>query len=101
MASSNVTDGGATTQQVGGGTFNAGEIEEVNGIVEDSSVAAAAETEHEWVVEIVSGDVVDTDTLDFRVQWDDGAGYADPDTLTVTPRLTIGLGAQADVACKP
>jgi hypothetical protein len=86
IASSHVTDGEATTQQLGSGTFEAGEIEEANGVVEDSNLPTATEIEHEWVLQTGASLSID-DTLDFRVLY---AGDP-PDTMTQTPRVTIIL----------
>lgn len=59
VASSNVTDGGATTEQLsgGGGTFQAGEISE-DGLVDTQSLAANGETELEYVIQYRSADIV-------------------------------------------
>jgi hypothetical protein len=83
--SGNVADGEATTQQLGSGTFDSGEIVEGSGLA-FSDLNADEETEFEWVLKLVAADVVDTDTIDFRVVLGGG-----PDvTYTEIGRLTVG-----------
>lgn len=88
VASSNITDGVATTQQMGAGTFVAGSIDEVDGNVANVSLSGDDETEVEYVLTIVSGDVTDAQTLQLRV-----IGLGDDTTAltayTNTPTVTV------------
>ena len=86
--SEHLADGDATTQQVGSGTFSAGEIAETDTFISNVGLTANEETELVWNVYVrISAN--QGDTFDFRVQYDAGAGYVTADTLTVTPRITV------------
>lgn len=83
--STSITDGEATTQQVGAGTFVTGEMSE-DGITAAISIGAATnETEVEYVLQLVSTDVTFGDTIELRVT---NAGVA-LDIYTNTPAITL------------
>ncbi len=91
-STSTLTDGGATTNRAtngisdpGGGSFVAGEQEEVNGVIENTQLTADNFTEHVWALLLVAAELSNGDTLDFRVTLNGG----DPGmTNNVTPRIT-------------
>lgn len=85
--SSNLTDDGATTQRLTGGTgsFEAGKVTE-DGLSSAGSVLNNLNrTEVLATLQIVAADVADGDTLDFRVYH----GSAAAPTYAATPRITI------------
>ena len=83
-------DKGATTQQLGSGTFTAGEIVAgTEAVAEDIGVTAGQETELEWVLTLIGAGITATDTIEFRTQYDTGSGYVTADTVTVTPTITV------------
>lgn len=93
--SASLTDGNATTNRATNGltdpaaTFDAGEIEDVDGIILDDPLAASGFTEQLWSLTCVSADVSNGNTIDFRVVYDNtGAGYTTM-TYNVTPRITV------------
>ncbi len=96
---SGLTDGAATTNRAtdgiadGTGSFNAGEQEETNGVIEDLRILFADFTEVVWGCKLIDADVSDTDTLDFRVAYaSGGGGFGDPGMLnSVTPRITVSV----------
>jgi hypothetical protein len=66
--SPNLTDGEATTQQIGSGTFVAGAVEETNATPTITFTSGSlSSTEIEFVVEIYGGQINSGDTLDLRV----------------------------------
>lgn len=84
-ASSNLTNGADTTQQLGAGTF----IANNNGIVEDGLLStldteAAKEWETEYVLVLAAGQVVSGNTVQVKVT----KNGADLDTYTDTPTIT-------------
>ena len=90
---SGLSDGVATTNRAvdpisdpGAGSFVAGEQEESNGIVEDHELTASNFTEHVWALKLISADLADTNTLDFRVTYNGGSPGI---TNNVTPRITV------------
>jgi hypothetical protein len=95
--SSNLTDGGDTTQQLGSGTF-----ESNNNAVQDASntfqitgtLAPSDVVEAEISFQIVRGDVDDADTIDFRIV--ESAGSVEFDGYTKTPRATVQKPAKYD-----
>lgn len=87
LASANLTDGGATTQQLGAGSFKAGTVDEVDGLCAGNTYFNQ-ETEFEWSVRVRGADVVAGDTIDFRLY--DGTTLLD--TYTNTGRVTLGAG---------
>lgn len=89
--SANVADAAVTTQQIGTGTFVAGEIDE-SGFADATFASGLSETEFEFVLEAISSIVANGDTLDFRVYTSSAVAIA---TYTVTPRATVGAGAAA------
>lgn len=85
FASTNLTDGGATTNRLGAGTgsFVAGEISET-GLITDHQLTASNFTEHVFSTTLVASVLANNDTLDFRVLKNGRTfGY------TATPRITI------------
>jgi hypothetical protein len=66
-ASPNVTDGAATTKQLGVGTFVAGSFDEVDGAWASVSVAIGSETEMECCIQVVAADVKPLNTIALRV----------------------------------
>lgn len=93
FASANVADAAATTEQMAGpGTFEAGQFDEVDGAV-STTFSASRETEHEWCLQIISGDVTNGQTLQLRVIYEAGGVL---DTYTNTPTITV-IEAEATV----
>lgn len=86
--SSSLTDDGATTSRLTGGTgtFDAGAISE-DGTSASTSLGASRHTEALFPMEIVKADVNDGDRIDFRVKH--GAATA---VFTVVPRITVVKG---------
>lgn len=84
--SANLADGGATTNRLGAGSgsFVAGKISE-DGLLDDSQLTASNYTEFLYTLSLVSADVADGDTLDFRVLHNATVF----DVYTRTPRITI------------
>jgi hypothetical protein len=87
-SSSQFTDGDATTQVIGDGSFVASEGLENTGIVTGNVTLQSESTEIEFCLTIVSGDVDDGDTIEFQVQ----ADSADLDTYAQVPTLTVVKG---------
>ena len=90
-ASSYITDGGNTTQQIGSGTFvtpNAG-FDEVNGLAGGTSLdfttTVNQEVEVEYCVQIRDVDTSTSDTIQLRLIKDTAA----LDTYTNTPTVTV------------
>lgn len=79
-------DGDGTTQQIGAGTNNTGEFDENSGVTGSISVPAGQETEVEFVIQIVSGDVADGNNLQLQLVTSAGGTY---DSYTNSPSLTI------------
>jgi hypothetical protein len=98
VTSGNVTNGTATTDQIGGtGTFNAGSIS-TDGLADVVSLSASAHTEWEFVLQIVAGDVVDQDTIQLRGIY---SGDSTP-VYTQTPSITVSEATQIPhVALQP
>ena len=71
----------------GTGSFVAGEQEETNGVIENHQLTASNFTEHVWALTLVSADLADGDTIDFRIALNCGAPGM---TNTSVPRITIG-----------
>ena len=89
--SANVTDGAATTQQIGSGTFVAGAIEEDNG-GSTSSMSGNSSTEFEFVLQIDGAQVTPgSDAIELRVT-DNGSALT---TYTNIPTVTPSAGLQA------
>lgn len=86
FASSNLTDGGATTNRLTGGTgsFISGLISE-DGLADGSDPQAGQYTEYLFALTLIDADTVNADTIDFRLLRDGST----LDTYTVTPRVTI------------
>ena len=89
---SSLTDGGATTNRGtngitgGSGTFVAGEQEAGNGVIEDNQITASNYTESVWGLILVSADLSNGDTIDFRVTRNGGTPGV---TENVVPRITV------------
>jgi hypothetical protein len=86
--SSHFVDDDPTTDQLtaGTGTFQAGTIKEINGSTTIAAIGANVHTEIEFSLEFVPADVVDTDTIDFRLIYLAGAVIG---AYTEIPRVTI------------
>ena len=84
--SASLTDGNATTNRLGAGSgsFVAGKISE-DGRVDDLQITASNYTELLYSLTMVSSQIADTDTFDFKVYGNDAV----VDTYTVTPRITV------------
>lgn len=84
--SSNLTDGGATTNRLtaGTGSFVAGLVSE-DGLADNLDITASNYSELLYTLTLISADVVATDTLDFRVLQNGGV----LSTYTIYPRVTI------------
>lgn len=85
---SDLTDDGATTQRLtgGSGSFIAGIQEEGDGEVTDFEHTLSNFTEHVWALTLIAADNADADTLDFRLQRNASISSI---TMNVTPRITI------------
>lgn len=95
VASPNVADGAATTEQLAGaGTFNAGTFDEVDGSATGFTAATATgqDTEVEYCVQIRSADVANGDTINLRVHLNTGQAI---DAYTDTPIITVSESAAA------
>ncbi len=81
-----INDGDATTDQIGGaGTFVAGEMDE-DGITNSAtSFSANSHTEIEYVLQLQSGDVANSDNIDFRLV----NGMGQVISANVTPSVTV------------
>jgi hypothetical protein len=71
-ASANITDGAATTQQLGSGLFAAGTVDEVDGVFASVSLLPRFRTEVEASCQIRAADVTLSSTLLLRVALSDG-----------------------------
>ena len=94
-----LTDGGATTNRAtngitdGTGSFVAGEVEDVNGSIEDLQITASNFTELLYACEVVGADVANGDTLDFRITLNGGTPGM---TNSVVPTITVSKPSTAD-----
>jgi hypothetical protein len=69
-ASAHFTDGAATTEQLTGGdagSFVAGTMDEVDGVAANVSLGADGNTEVEFCLSLISGDLLQGQTIEFRV----------------------------------
>jgi hypothetical protein len=84
--SANLTEGQTTTNRLGAGTgsFIAGKVSE-DGEVNDLAITASDYTELLYAVKLKAANLVNNDTLDFRV-YRNGTAV---NTYPVTPRITI------------
>jgi hypothetical protein len=89
--SSNLTDGGATTNRLTGGTgsFVAGLVSE-DGLADNLAVTLSNYTEFLYTLTVVAADTAAADTLDFRVLNNGGLI-----TYTVVPTITVTKVAPA------
>ena len=76
VSTANVTDGGATTQQIGAGTFRAGQFSYVDATdtaptAELTATAGTDEYEVEWVLEFANA--ANAANFEFRVIWDNAS----------------------------
>lgn len=85
LGSANLTNGEATTQQMGAGTFVAGECSE-DGLTAGIALTLAVETEVEYVVQVVDADTSDGDDIELRVT---NGGVA-LDAYINSPTITVG-----------
>lgn len=84
--SPNITDNTATTKRLGGvSTFVAGNFDSVDGLCSSVTLGANNETENLFCVQVRSVDVINGDTIDFRLTNGTGA-YG---SYTFTGRITI------------
>jgi hypothetical protein len=97
--STNVADVDPTTDQLtaGTGTFSAGSIEEGNGRVNGSAIAASGHIEYEFVLTLPAADVTDGDVIDVEIIQEPVA-YGGPAnrlnvTQTASATITVGSGA--------
>lgn len=87
--SSFLTDPGSlSTRKLTGGTGTATSIISEDGLADDRPIAASGFCEFLYTVELVVADLIDADTLDFRLLLN-GATF----TYNVTPRVTVSAGA--------
>lgn len=84
--SSNLTEGGATTQRLTGasGTFSAGKCSE-DGTVDDLQIAASFNSEMLWAIQVDYANVSNADALTFRVL----CNGAVIEAYSVTPTINI------------
>lgn len=99
VSTANVTDGGATTQQIGAGTFRDGEFSYVDATALAPTTALTAtagndEYEAEWVLSIANG--AGNDTFEFRVVWNNG-GTPDTALTTYTNTTQVSFAAGTNV----
>lgn len=67
VGSTNLTDNAATTQQITGFTFVAGRVDDIDGtMTSTASIVQNSGTEFEWMIRLISADLANGDTLDFR-----------------------------------
>lgn len=96
VTSSPVTDGGTTTQQIGGGTFNDGEFCYVDAGGAATNAMAATngsdEFECEWVLNVASA--ADGYNFEFRVTRDGGTAT---DSTTATTQLIFASGVSSEL----
>lgn len=85
VASGTVSDGTATTQQLGAGTFNGGEFDS-NGTMANESFTKSEQREYEGCFKIIPTDVKPTDTIAIRMYFSGGTQFT---SYTNTPTLTI------------
>jgi hypothetical protein len=92
--SPNVADDAATTTQLtggSGGAFVGGTFDEVDGAVASVSLGASGNSEVEYCVQILSGDVANGDTVELRVL----NGGAAPTETNGHPSLTVSEAGAA------
>lgn len=97
--SASLTDAAATTNRLGAGTgsFVAGEISE-SGLVTDHAITASNYTEYLYSLTLVSAELANNDTIDFRVLKN---GLSTELTYTVTPRITVSKTAPSSFNAYP
>lgn len=89
---SGLVDGNNTTNRATDGisdpalTFQAGKQEESNRFILDYQLLADRFTEHVWALKLISADLANNDTIDFRITYNSGTPGM---TNNVTPRITI------------
>jgi len=89
---SSLSDGSLTTNRGtngltdGSGSFVAGEQEAANGVIEDREITTNNFSESVWGLLLVSSDLANGDTLDFRMTYNGGTPGM---TNNVTPRITV------------
>jgi hypothetical protein len=71
VTSGNVTDGDPTTQQIGAGTHDEGDID-TTGVIASFTLTSGQESENELVFQLRSADFSATDKLEIRLEYDDG-----------------------------
>ncbi len=105
--SSSLTDAGATTNRGtdgltdGAGTFQAGEQCDANAEVTDYLHAADDFTEYVWALLLISADLNDTDSIDFRLRYNGGnPGMDNTQTPNITVSKTAALGADEQAAAR-
>jgi hypothetical protein len=89
-SSGQYTNGDATTQVIGSGTFVAGDGVEGTATSGSTSFAANEVSESEWTVIIPAAGVNDGDQLSFRVYEDDGTAFG---SYTNTAEVTVSKPA--------
>ena len=91
--STNLTDGGATTQRLSsnGVTWIAGKIAE-DGLVDNHQLTSLNATEYLFTLTIISADVSHNNTIDFRLLLNGSTFTSLGGTYAVTPRITISKG---------
>lgn len=85
VSSGTVSDGTATTQQLGAGDFDGGEFDD-NGTMASESFTKSDEREYEGCFQMIPADVVSGDTIAIRMYRSGGTGL---DSYTNTPTITI------------
>jgi len=93
IASANITAGGEnTTAQLtapSAGTFGGGRIQDDENAVDNVDLTDGQFREDEWCFEAIGTEVSDAEVYEFRVALG-GTDGAAPETITVTPKMTIG-----------
>lgn len=102
--SANLTDAAATTSRLSAGTgsFVAGEIGDVDGLITDWQLTANNYSDLLFSITVVAADVANGNTLDFKVL----RNGVDFNTYSVTPRITVdklndfatGVSTETDTA---
>ena len=92
--STNLTDGGATTQRLSsnGVTWIAGKIAE-DGLVDNHQLTSLNATEYLFTLTIISADVSHNNTIDFRLLLNGSDFTSFGGTYAVTPTITISKGS--------
>jgi hypothetical protein len=90
-----VTDGTATTQQIGTGTFVAGSVDTVDGAFASVTIAGSSNSEFEGCYQIVTADVAAGDTIAIKLEQTGGTLLA---TYTNIPSITVSVPSTLNIS---